>query len=191
MAIKLIYIFHNGHERGEITLDCRLRIEAARVLALKESEADIFFVGGFGISGAKDMQKFWQEHCTKLPNKLHTLEKANNTADAVKEISESALNFKEKKEVLLISSAYHIKRIAYFAKINSLDAEIIAAEDILDKMDKFSLEVMIYRNSFKYKLKNMADEVILFYASSIDHGQRMVKIWRKYTRRWKQIFNKY
>jgi len=185
MIRKLIYVFHNWHSRGEITLDCRLRIEAAKQVALKNPDAIVFFVGGCGISGASDMEKFWQENEPKLPNKLCLLDKANNTADAVSDIIENASSYEGEKELILISNAYHAKRIEFFAKLNDLNAIIFTAEDILEKTDKFNSKVRIYKSSLIYKLKIIADQIVLAYAYIFDHRQQMVKLWRKFIRKWK------
>ena len=185
MRGKLIYVFHNGHKRNEITLDCSLRIAAAENIAQKDPAAIIFFVGGRGISGAKEMQSFWRENYPNLSNETRLLENANNTADAVKDIMNDLLDHEEEKEVVLISSSYHTGRISFFATLNGLKANIIAAEDVLLNDDEFRLKVMTYRNSFIYKLKIIVDRLVLLYATMIDHSQKTVKVWRNWTRKFK------
>lgn len=181
MNKKNIFVFHNGFKRGVITFDCRLRIEAARQVALENSAAIVCFVGGGGISGAQDMKKFWRENYPELTNELFQLGKASNTAGSVGEIAEYVLNYQEEKEIILISSSYHIKRIEFFAKRYGMHASIVAAENILETTREFKDEVRKYRNSFQYFWKLVMEKIAILYVMG-DPDQKMVKLWREYRR---------
>lgn len=182
MTRKLIYVFHNGHKRGTVTRDCRLRMEAARSLASGNPDALVFFVGGNGISGGKDMEKYWVSGRPELPNVPRLLDQANNTADAVLEIIQSVKENGNGRETVLISSAYHVGRISFFAHRNGLDADIVSAEGLLEHSETFVSEVRRYRNSFTYRLKIAADRLILVYAYLFDRGQVSVRFWRRLSR---------
>ncbi|MDD5463971.1 MAG: ElyC/SanA/YdcF family protein [Candidatus Moranbacteria bacterium] len=183
MREKIIFVFHNGQKSGELTYDCKLRIKAARQIALENPTAKICFVGGGEIKGASEMKKFWQENYSELSNELLILEKANNTADGIKEIIEYISNYKykEENEIILISNLYHIKRIEFFAKSYGLEASFIAAEDILIIADDFNDEIKKYRNSFVYYWKLLLEKIAMFYIA-VDSDQKMVKLWREYVR---------
>ncbi len=182
MREKIIFVFHNGQKSGELTYDCKLRIRAARQIALENPTAKICFVGGGGIAGASEMQKFWQENYPELTNELCQLEKANNTADGVREIADYVLNHKKEEiEIILISSSYHIKRIKLFAERYCLKVSFIAAEDILIVTNDFSEEIKKYRDSFSYSWKIILEKIAMFY-TIVDSNQKMVKLWRKYVR---------
>jgi len=176
-----IFVFHNGQKRDEITYACGLRIEAASQVARENPDASVCFVGGGGITGSKDMKNFWKKNYSELPNQLSVLEKANNTSDAVKEIAEYVKNQPAKDEVVLISSAYHARRIGICAKRCGLEAEIVAAEDILRKDNKFTEEINAYCTSFVYSSKRLMECMIITY-DRVDPEQKMVRRWREYRR---------
>lgn len=168
-----------------MTRDCRLRMEAARLIASGNPDALVFFVGGNGVSGGKDTERYWMGCKPALPNMPRLLDQANNTADAVLDIRQSISENEEEKEIILISSAYHVMRISYFANRNRLAADILSAEDILEHSEAFGSEVNRYRNSLTYKLKMIADRLVFIYAYSLDQGQILVRFWRRLSRAFK------
>lgn len=188
MKKKIVFVFHNGLEGEIITYDCSLRLKAASILASKDSGVELGFVGGGGLkpeAGTVSMQKFWQKTYPNLANQLLLLEKSNNTADSVCEIAEYISSHKEEKEVVLVSSAYHIARIKFFAKCYGLSATFIAAEDVLALMEEFDSEIKKYRNSVGYAWKIMKEKIAMFYIVA-DCDQKMVRLWRKYVRNLKK-----
>lgn len=181
MKKKIIFVLHNGHHVDELSYDCEIRLRAASLMARKNQDAAVCFVGGGGISGSAVMKNFWKRGYPELKNRLEIMSKINNTADAFKRIAEYVADLAEGGKVSIISSAYHVRRMRFFKKKFGLKADIVAAEDVLMTDKKFKKEIEGYRNSSIYHLKRIAEFFISIYAS-LDQNQKLVRIFRGYIR---------
>lgn len=125
---KFIFILFNAGRRGELTDDCRLRIDAGKQLL-----GQLCYVG----RDTKIMKKYF--------GNIH-IEELNNCHDTVgnireiKQFIEDKNNGKENlTEATIVSNFYHLRRIELILNKFNLPAKLISAEEILKKRKKIDL----------------------------------------------------
>ncbi|MFA5994609.1 MAG: ElyC/SanA/YdcF family protein [Parcubacteria group bacterium] len=176
---ELICVLHHGTKSGEISYDLNLRLSASRILAEKNPDADICFVGGGGlqpISGAQSMTDFWQTENHDLHNKSFMLDSSNNTAANIREIIMYLEKQNDALDISIISNAYHRKRIRFFIKKYALHCKVMTAEEILMENGK-QQELPAYLKSVGYRFQVLREFLLRGYAF-FDQNQRLAQLWR-------------
>ena len=125
---KFIFILFNAGRRGELTNDCRLRIDAGRRL-----HGQLCYVG----RDTKIMKKYFDGiHVEELNNCHDTI----GNIREIKRFIEDKNNGKENSmEAIIVSNFYHLRRIELILNKFNLPAKLISAEEILKKRKRISL----------------------------------------------------
>lgn len=186
-----IYVLAHGEPDRPLSVDSKIRILAAMELAGRNSEAEIFFVGG-GQTGqgkptSQQMLEYFERinHSSKnrIPNKTKILDKSNNTVANIEEILESLDNKKEETSIAILSNEYHRDRINEILCNLDASASVLPAEELLKKRSTYHKNfVKKYEGTLGYKEKEIIDKLMCVYLK-IDPKQSLVKKYRSWRRK--------
>jgi len=169
-----IYVLHNGHEYGVLTLDCEKRLLAAgKYISTLPDDKKIFFVGGCGLNSGRIMVEYWKRKFPEINKNPTILGKSKTTYGNLKEIKQS-LEFSSVKSFVVITSDYHVKRVEDTIKRLSISnkCRVLSAEDSLG----------LKRSSiFKF-----ISESFLRVCQKVDKTQSIIEAVRRFTYRKRQ-----